>query len=126
LNEREKLQLEEDKTLTYGEVDFNSIVEIILFCKNLYGLKSESVFWDLGHGTGKVLVSAALSGQFSKVKGIELLYELWKESENLKVGYQFYCERDSSKNCEFQTILGDFLMNDWSDGDFILLNSTCY
>ena len=120
------MQLEEDKTLTYGEVDFNSIVEIIFFCKKQYGLKSESVFWDLGHGTGKVLISAALSGLFSKVKGIELLHELWRESENLKVGYQFYSERDSNLNCEFQTILGDFLVNDWSDGDFILLNSTCY
>lgn len=90
--EREQLHLQDNNLLTYGEVDFNSIAEVIWLCKKEYGLKNDSVFWDLGHGTGKALVAAALTGQFKEVNGVEFLAELHKQSEQLKIGWQFWSD----------------------------------
>ena len=48
--EREAKNITANKTLTYGEVDFMSVAELIFLCANRYGLKANSTFWDLGHG----------------------------------------------------------------------------
>ena len=64
--------------LTYGEIEFQSIAECFHFIRNKYGAFSEpgGVFIDLGHGTGKGILSACLFHEFDKCKGIEILKNL--------------------------------------------------
>lgn len=61
-------------TLTYGEVDFISLGEIFYTIRERYGgIPSGGVFYDLGHGTGKGVLAAALLHNFDSVRGIEIL-----------------------------------------------------
>jgi hypothetical protein len=127
LDEREKLPQDQiTSELTYGEVDHQSIVTIIRLCKAKYNLQEGGVFCDLGHGTGKAMLAAALTGYFRKVQGVELLKDLCKESENLKLGYQFYCQQRKVDSIPFEAICGDWFEVDWSQADFVLINSTCF
>ena len=66
-----------EKSLTYGEVVHSSFVQILEFVRKSAGLPTGATFVDLGCGTGKAVVIAALSTMsFSKVWGIELLEPL--------------------------------------------------
>ena len=44
-------------------------------------------FYDVGHGAGKGLIAAALSGNFTKIRGVELLDGLYYVSLRLKETY---------------------------------------
>jgi hypothetical protein len=64
-----------DKSLTYGEISYASFVQILDFCMHSLSISSSIglVFVDLGCGTGKAVVTAALSNHnFRKVWGIEI------------------------------------------------------
>jgi hypothetical protein len=86
--ERSRLLLE-DQHFTYGEIDPNSFIQILRDGEAFDG----QIFYDLGSGSGKSLVTAALSGfSFLKVVGIEYLSGLCDASkillENLKKLYE--------------------------------------
>lgn len=70
---RKRLALEDelDKSLTYGEVDPASFMQILQYTTNGEGFKN---FVDLGSGSGLACVCAALSPfEFSSVTGIEIV-----------------------------------------------------
>jgi len=73
-------------TLVYGEISFASYAIAIEKVKNKYGglQKSGGVFFDLGHGTGKPALAAALLHDFDSVNGIEILDGLFNLSLQLK------------------------------------------
>ncbi|KAL4115759.1 hypothetical protein PRIC2_012765 [Phytophthora ramorum] len=69
--EVDELSLEEFRRLmTYGEVSVESIAATIL---PLLNLDEDDVFFDLGCGTGKILVQAALQTSCKRTIGIELM-----------------------------------------------------
>ncbi|KAF1775058.1 S-adenosyl-L-methionine-dependent methyltransferase [Phytophthora cactorum] len=69
--EVKELTLEEFRRLmTYGEVSVESVASTVL---PLLNLDSDDVFFDLGCGTGKILVQAALQTPCKRTIGIELM-----------------------------------------------------
>lgn len=65
-----------DKSLTYGEVTFSSFLQILDFVMRLRPT-ADGVFVDLGCGTGKAVLTAALSeARFSLCWGIEIVPDL--------------------------------------------------
>ena len=113
-------------SLTYGEIDFRSFGGILQRFTSTRG----KIFYDLGSGTGRALVEARLLCDFDQCIGIELLNSLHKKAE--KVIRDF----DSSKyrkilsyslpSRDIRVFEGSILDEDWSDGDLIFANSTCF
>ena len=83
---------------TYGEIEFESISLAIKWIQatqkdgefsgwhNAFNLPGGK-FMDLGHGTGKVVLSAALMHPFAQSSGIELFETLYTVSCDLKQIY---------------------------------------
>jgi hypothetical protein len=123
-----------DSTLTYGEIDFVSVGEIFETLKNRFqSLPEGGVFYDLGSGSGKGVVAAALLGKFSQCKGIELLESLFSLSLSMKSKFESMKESllfdqahlfDDFPGIQF--FCSDFFQFDWTDADMILANSTCF
>lgn len=112
--EREEKSLNDEKSLIYGEVEFDSFYRIL----RKINPPSGGVFYDLGSGTGKALFVARLTRDFDKCIGIEILESLHGEAsrivqkyndqvrESLALGQSQYCA----------VFEGSFLDYDWSDG----------
>jgi len=78
-----------ETSLTYGEVDFVSIGEIFETINNRYGgIPQGGVFYDLGSGTGKGAIAAAVLHPFQECKGIEILEGLFDISMEFKQKYE--------------------------------------
>lgn len=75
-NERDS-NLMPESTLTYGEIEFISIGETFYNIKNNYGGIPSGPFYDLGSGTGKGNLAAALLHPFEESIGIEILEGLY-------------------------------------------------
>ena len=81
-----------DLSFTYGEVVSTSFMQILGFVANSNNLNNFDamdpacgrVFYDLGCGTGRAVICAALSHEFAKVVGIELVPELVSIATNVK------------------------------------------
>ena len=72
---------------TYGEIEFLTLARVLVWVQKTYKDADEDcthnafnnpggVFMDLGHGSGKGVLAAALSHPFKSVRGIELLESL--------------------------------------------------
>ena len=107
----------------YGEVNFRSISYILLYLSYKYGIK-EGYFFDLGSGTGRAVIGAALTYPFSKYIGIELLETLYKASIEIKQLFEKDYNNDKKPDIEF--INGDFLKQDLSKSSVIFINSTTF
>ena len=94
-------------------------------------------FIDLGHGTGKGMLTAAFTNDFDKCVGIEFLPSLNQLSLDLKKKYDDLVKDTASEDYRnifhdkthvpaFECIEGDFIEKDWSGSDVVLANSTCY
>ncbi len=114
-----------DKTLTYGEVLFDSFSEILFEAAP----KTGEVFYDLGSGTGKAVLIANLLFPFSKTVGVELLKDI--NDVALQVAQRFDSEfkhaiSKEKKLPELHYIEGNFLSYDFSDADIIFSHCTCH
>jgi predicted RNA methylase len=112
------------KELTYGEVSPEAFYTIL---KSL-PFKSNGVFYDLGSGTGKAVILAALLFNFSKCVGIELLEPLHNAAQDIQLRFekeiQSLIHNYEEKKIEF--ICEDFLFYDFSDANIIFTHSTCF
>ena len=123
-----------DSTLTYGEVDFVSIGEVFYTIEHRFKcLPREGVFYDLGSGTGKGVIAAALLANFTVCRGIELLEKLYTISLGIKAKYEEDFPAMQSENQDLwnsvpavEFLNSDFFKVDWSNADFIFANSTCF
>lgn len=116
-SERERLALPHYGQFTYGEVEFASMIPMLELCR----IKTGEVFWDLGCGTGKCLLAAALLyPELAAVKGVELLEGL----------YIACCEAVGRLQADIKAaisvIRGDILTVDWSDADLVYISSLCF
>lgn len=77
---------------------FESIAQCMHFIKNKYGAFSHKggKFVDLGHGTGKGILTACLMHEFEKCTGVELLSNLYSQSVALKQEYEEYTQDQKS------------------------------
>jgi len=89
-------------------------------------------FYDLGHGTGKAVVAAAVLHNFDQCIGFEILESLFSISLDMQASYNTrgkakLTDREFDTFCTF--LHADFLdikSKDWRDGDVVFANSTCY
>lgn len=119
--------------MVYGEIPFYTLALLldIIHTKNENKNKMEGAFYDLGSGSGKAVITAALLYPFKKARGIELLPTLYESSfdqlkrlEQLSNQMELPDYFDSSR---IQFIHGDFFEEDLSncsEGDTVFINAT--
>eukprot|EP00968_Pinguiococcus_pyrenoidosus_P013217 scaffold1197_cov228-Pinguiococcus_pyrenoidosus.AAC.3 len=141
LAEKGKDRLSADQqgpALVYGEIDFFSFATLLEKAQPAPG----ETFVDLGSGTGKAVVAAALlyGHKFSRCAGIEIVPSLYEasliataryEEEDRKIA-AFYAE----ERAELRWYCGDILDENqvdeqaglsWTaDGDVVFVNATCF
>ncbi|OMJ68870.1 hypothetical protein SteCoe_33562 [Stentor coeruleus] len=118
-----------EQNTIYGEVLFETLNEILTKSREKYSLHSGGVFYDLGSGIGKAVISAGLLHNFSTCIGIEVLPCLHSLSETLKAKYlkhkgKYQWLNDSCDDIRF--VLGDICVYDWTDATCFFANATCF
>jgi len=123
-DERDKKNLNEEKSLIYGEVDYQSFYKVL---RKIH-FKPGGTFYDLGSGTGKAVIAARLTRDFSKCIGIEILHGLHDAArfavQNFHQNFRKFL--NSGQTQHTSVYHGSFLEYDWSDGDVVFANSTCF
>jgi len=127
-------QKEDTRGLIYGEIEFESFQKILDIA--LTGLQGKhGKFTDLGSGTGKACLWAAITTPFSRVFGIEVIEGLHNRARDLLGAFNslnpsIALGGSSSNNtkCKLEFVQGSFLadIHDWSDSDLAFANSTCF
>lgn len=114
----------EDKALTYGEVSVESMTTILATVNPTPG----SIFYDLGAGTGKAVVLAALLAPFGEARGIELVDELYEKSQEILDQFEALVRPHlpDQQLAKINFIKNDILQHDFSDGDVVLAQTTCF
>lgn len=122
--EREERGLREEKSLIYGEVDFPAFYRILRKIHPPPG----SVFYDLGSGTGRAVFAACLTQDFGLCVGVELLAGLSARSRMVLERYnRHYREQlHFGQPHEVRFLNASLESLDWSDGDVVFANSTCF
>jgi SAM-dependent methyltransferase len=126
---RERAACPEAQNLTYGEVPYEAVEQIIAELRkhdpSLFG--RELTCWDLGSGSGSPLIAAALllpSG--THLVGVEILQSLHDLALQSKKKFDAQqCGNNKTSSIEF--IRGSLLDEPWpKSADVILANSTCF
>lgn len=130
--------------LTYGEIDFDSFALIFSRIKEVHGKpfigesgedgmlqRRGGYFYDLGCGTGKPLVAAALLHEFDVCCGIEVLEGLYTAAVEITGLYNAKGRPllGRSMDAVIEVRYGDFLnlrLKDWRNADVLFANSTCF
>eukprot|EP00903_Cladosiphon_okamuranus_P013695 g12752.t1 len=106
--ERDETEQTGNSTLVYGEITFKTLALALHKVKTKYGLPgvgssgvngvlqgAGGTFYDIGSGTGKPVIAAAILHPFHRVVGIEILEGLYSTSvELLKAAYFKVLEHD--------------------------------
>lgn len=123
-NEREELNLGDEKSLIYGEVEYKSFYTILRKINPKPGL----AFYDLGSGTGKAVFAARMTQDFSRCIGIEILSGLHDQAFHITQRYNqsFRQLLDGGQRQHAAVYKGSLLEYNWSDGDVVFANSTCF
>lgn len=116
ISERKKLSID-DKSFVYGEIVPESFYEILIKS----GVNQDSIFYDLGSGVGKAVIFSKLFFNVKKAVGIEYLESLYQAS---LLAYNRLKEFIDINGIEF--IRDDIFNSNFSDGDLIFINSTCF
>jgi len=133
--------------LVYGEINFESFGVAFEKIKSKYGLPGEGTtpdqgilqapggtFYDIGSGTGKPAVAAAVLHPFEVAGGVEILEGLYETSLQVaerfsSVGLPMLAEVGQTMETEVDFVHGDITdleTLDWTDGDIVFANSTCF
>lgn len=112
-------QHHDELALTYGEIQFQSFIALLSLCKP----DENTIFYDLGSGTGKAVIAAAMIFPLKKSMGIECLKSLNDIANNTKKNLTSIDEY-KQKESVIQFIQNDFLKHKWNDANLIFVNST--
>lgn len=121
------LHLIQDKEFIYGEIDFLSFYTILERATP----STQDIFFDLGSGSGKAVLSTMLFFNVNKSIGIELLPPLYEQSNTLlKKAIQRFQQIDVEKEYlpqmeRIQFINDSFLHYDFADASIIYVAATC-
>jgi|FrelakmetLWP11LW_1041352.scaffolds.fasta_scaffold00001_72 hypothetical protein len=123
---RKKLGIYEDRSLVYGESHLPSLYEILNETKPRPG----EIFYDLGSGSGRLVLYAALSFPFARSIGIELLDGLVNVAQTkLALGKKRLFDLpnfDPNKLGKIDFIRADFTKADLKDANVVYIASTCF
>ena len=126
----------DDQALTYGEITYVGFVKLLAFLQSLDGdgtgethrkanLSSRAVLYDLGCGSGKVLIAAALSGSFRRCIGVEILPSLCACAENAVERFRTSTGIVADA-CDISVVHADAINMVVNDADIIFLSSLCF
>ncbi|MCW5590334.1 MAG: hypothetical protein KIT27_11815 [Legionellales bacterium] len=122
LDERKRLNLDND-CFVYGEITYDTFTTML----DIADPKPGEVFYDLGSGSGKAVMMAALLGDFSKACGVELLDALHKLSaDQLEKFNQDPRPEFNGKQFNISYLHDDLFKQDISDADIVYINATCF
>eukprot|EP00903_Cladosiphon_okamuranus_P012092 g11351.t1 len=126
--ERRRKGLMNDRALIYGEVDFSNFATILREVAAMRGSKPGEIFYDLGSGTGKAVYVARLTQDYTHCVGIEILRPLHSAAQLVTNRYNAHVRGllDRGRPQNAAVFMGSFLEYDWSDGDCVFANSTCF
>jgi len=121
-------ELDITTSLTYGEIDYSSFYKIL----RRLGPCEGKTFIDLGSGTARALVAARLILDFKRCKGIEILSSLHHAAAGALE--TFSSLKQSTLACHtkndmrvFEGSITDATGDsNWSEGDIVFANSTCF
>eukprot|EP00929_Paragymnodinium_shiwhaense_P006398 TRINITY_DN10973_c0_g1_i1.p1 TRINITY_DN10973_c0_g1~~TRINITY_DN10973_c0_g1_i1.p1 ORF type:complete len:378 (-),score=101.64 TRINITY_DN10973_c0_g1_i1:259-1392(-) len=104
-------QQKKSKSLMYGEVPFETIHKLLNVCKveDLPLFPGKGLFVDLGSGTGKTAVAAALLHPFEKVVGIECMQCLNDMANTVTPKYGELAFPEGMAKPEVSFVKGDFV-----------------
>ncbi len=119
----------QDDSFTYGEVDCLSFMTILEKTQP----QSSEIFFDLGSGAGKAVMTAALTFDLSQSVGVELLpglcelaKERVKKAQAMLTSYDRpFSETSLERLSRIQIITNDFLHVDITHCDILFINATC-
>jgi hypothetical protein len=137
-------QWNRNNNLIYSEIDFSTIGFVIEKINKVHGRPNTGssghqgklqtrggLFYDLGSGSGKVAVAAALLHPFDSCFGIECLGSLILVAN--EIGQSYNTIGRTALNRDYETyithIFGNFLDmkdKDWRDGDLVFANASNY
>lgn len=108
---------------TYGEIDFFSFCAIMEKAR----VQPGDTFLDLGHGSGRALIAAALvyGDYLTSISGIELIPSLYDASLQVINNYQQQTVEYDMKKVDIRVVCGNMLELDWN-ADIVFANSTCF
>ena len=123
--------------LIYGEITslrpFSEIFGYLRMRNEEFWRERSLIFIDLGSGTGRPVIAAALLHSFEQCIGIEIVPNLFKASLQVKALYENLSANssyDSLSSPRVDFLCGSFLNKevfDWAVyGDVIFINSTCF
>lgn len=113
------------KALTYGEVLPGPFSALLKEAKPRRG----EVFYDLGSGTGKAVLTAAVAFDFARVVGVEVLPELHRVAERVFGRFDEQVRPrlpPRRRYVEVRFIQGDFRTVPISDADVVFIHATCF
>lgn len=117
---RNKLTEKETKHLIYGEMSYDSLVDIFKEKKVENYISNCSNFCDLGSGTGRLVIGASLIlDNLKTCTGIEILKELYDTSNEVT---KKYLEIDKEKAENIYFINDNFFNVDLSKYDLIFMH----
>lgn len=106
---------------TYGEIDFIPFIALL----SLAHPHQDTVFYDLGSGTGKAALACAMTFNVRKSCGIELFHALHEAALNQQHRLQQrppYHENTQA----IHFVHADFLKTDLSDATLVFINATAF
>ncbi len=107
--------------LLYGELPFETWEQIVA----LANPKKDGVFFDLGSGTGRVVMASHLLYEFKKCIGVELLEGLYNKACEVEENFNKTIKPQISTHIgqrQLQFINADIFTADLSEADFIFMN----
>eukprot|EP00658_Telonema_sp_P-2_P027931 TRINITY_DN2149_c0_g1_i14.p1 TRINITY_DN2149_c0_g1~~TRINITY_DN2149_c0_g1_i14.p1 ORF type:complete len:255 (-),score=58.00 TRINITY_DN2149_c0_g1_i14:94-858(-) len=117
---------------TYGEFGLLACMWALKECNaaNEAGCRHPlRVCYDLGSGSGRLLMFLSLVTDMTRLCGIEMLPSLHKTAEGMLAGFQdvILPQMDGpAPTARLDFVHGDLLEEDWSDADVILVTGTCF
>lgn len=104
--------------LTYGEIDFKSFIALVCGCVP----DKNTVFYDLGSGTGKAVIAMAMVFNIKKSCGIECLKPLHEAAINTKK--KWFNELTAPPASQIEFYNQDFLQSNFNDATLIFINAS--
>jgi len=111
IEERKAAEKESDQSLSYSELDLNTVNLIMNILKNQHIdlFAGKGLFVDVGSGCGKACVAAALVHPFEKVVGVETMQCLHDFATAAQAKYTEAPLPEGVAKPELQFIKGDFV-----------------
>ena len=112
----------DSKASTYGEFGLLSLDWALNICREHAEPGQLRVCYDLGSGSGRLVLFLALVTDMVRICGIEFLPSLYKTA----IGILKDCEESVQMVPGVSFVHGDFFDHDWSDADLVVCTSTCF